>query len=320
MKLNIYSIFISLLVAKFSFGQSILETESELPSTNEASIVEEVVEKISPSKRIILLSNKNGSYSTGDYLSIIIDEQLVLRGIAAKMSGSKAGVKTIKIYSLSKWKKLFPGMQVKVLRGDDSGFGKKEKGNELAINDEIDETSFLEDDISISDNSKRNIKTDNIVGIGYGSISTQETDGTPTRSSHYSLKWMYQFVDNFWGEFHLGQSVLDEYPKVASDPTSNGLSTVLTNITLRLKYTTSGPYFTYFQPYLGYQIITAESDQAGEAVANEATAAEEIAQVEELEKSSPVIGITILKRLVPGWFVSADIGTDIFSLGFSLEF
>ena len=43
-------------------------------------------------------------------------------------------------------------------------------------------------------------------------------------------------------------------------------------------------------------------------------------QVEALNKNQVVAGVTILKRLVPGWFARADIGTDALNIGFSLEF
>jgi hypothetical protein len=39
-----------------------------------------------------------------------------------------------------------------------------------------------------------------------------------------------------------------------------------------------------------------------------------------LKKSGPVFGITVLRRLVPGWFIKGDLGNDIINLGFAIEF
>ena len=42
--------------------------------------------------------------------------------------------------------------------------------------------------------------------------------------------------------------------------------------------------------------------------------------VENSKSNSVVFGVTILKRLVPGWFVRADIGSDVIAFGVALEF
>ena len=46
----------------------------------------------------------------------------------------------------------------------------------------------------------------------------------------------------------------------------------------------------------------------------------QIALVDNLNEGGPVVGVTVLKRLVPGWFARVDIGTDIVSVGAALEF
>ena len=50
------------------------------------------------------------------------------------------------------------------------------------------------------------------------------------------------------------------------------------------------------------------------------TAALEKRVVDDLEKTQLVFGFTFLRRLVPGWFFKADVGNDIFSAGFAIEF
>jgi len=72
-------------------------------------------------------------------------------------------------------------------------------------------------------------------------------------------------------------------------------------------------------PYLGFQSYTVSSPDAGKGtdpVKNE----EELTVIDELKKSGPVFGVTILRRLVPGWFIKADLGTDVLNIGFSIEF
>jgi len=75
-------------------------------------------------------------------------------------------------------------------------------------------------------------------------------------------------------------------------------------------------------PYVGYQNITPDSPGAG--VADDSTTEEqlatELALIEDSQKSGPIFGVTILKRLVPGWFAKVDLGNDIIGIGAALEF
>lgn len=72
-------------------------------------------------------------------------------------------------------------------------------------------------------------------------------------------------------------------------------------------------------PYIGFHSYNISSPDAGKTnnpVINE----EELTAVDDLKKSGPVFGISVLRRLVPGWFIKTDIGTDIINLGFAIEF
>jgi hypothetical protein len=75
-------------------------------------------------------------------------------------------------------------------------------------------------------------------------------------------------------------------------------------------------------PYVGYQIININSPGAG--VEDGESTPEELDQelrlVDDLKKSSVIFGVTVLKRIVPGWFIRADLGTDILNAGLTLEF
>ncbi|MEI8346249.1 MAG: hypothetical protein WCG27_02195, partial [Pseudomonadota bacterium] len=70
------------------------------------------------------------------------------------------------------------------------------------------------------------------------------------------------------------------------------------------------------------QEIVVESG-AGDAAGTTLSPAEldnEIQMVKNLEKDRFIFGVSGLKRLVPGWFLKADVGLDIIGVGFGLEF
>ena len=122
--------------------------------------------------------------------------------------------------------------------------------------------------------------------------------------------------DNVWGEFQYGQGAVQGFP--ASD-----LTTILTSYTFRLKYTIEGPWYSYILPYGGYQSIVAESEAAGTDPSGNKSSVElenELNLLESASKSQVIFGVTILKRFVPGWFLRADIGSDIINFGLAIEF
>lgn len=297
-------------------------SSSTIETFDESSLSEETIKKISPSRRIFVITNENNSFSDGDYISIILHNKLVARGIVAKNINNRAGVKIIKIYSLVLWKLLRPSLKVKILRGDDSYFKiKKEKkkkniGQEGQINDETDlfnDTGLLEDKLTLDDEDTRSIKTDNVLGISYGALQNVEISGSSSNSYQPLLHWQYQFETNIWGELIYGQNNVNDYPAL-------GLDTRITNVILRVKYSFAAPFYSYIQPYAGYQIIDASSPGAGQGIADTTQAQDELQAVERMKKNSAIFGMTVLKRLVPGWFLRLNVGTDMLSGGFSLEF
>ena len=94
---------------------------------------------------------------------------------------------------------------------------------------------------------------------------------------------------------------------------------MVNNLVGRLKYNIKGPLYTYFQPYLGFRVQSVSSPDAGNS-ADLSISAQEDEAISKLEKSGAVFGVTVLRRLVPGWFVKANVGSDIIDLGFSIEF
>ena len=114
-----------------------------------------------------------------------------------------------------------------------------------------------------------------------------------------------------------GQSIINDYPEI-------GLDTKLINIILKATYIIKGPLYSYLRPYIGYQLVNPDSPGAGKESTIRPVGAEqlelELQRVDNLKISSPIFGASVLKRLVPGWFVKANIGSDMISFGFALEF
>ncbi|MBI2521375.1 MAG: hypothetical protein HYV97_13215 [Bdellovibrio sp.] len=290
-----------------------------------ANLPTEKIESISPSKRIFLVTNTNNSFERGDYISLIINSKIVARALVAKMQNEIAGIKILRIHSLSLWNTLKVGSDVQILRGDDSYFNrpiKKELKEDVAasskIEDEDDlysETAIGDDDLSLEENKNRAIKNDNLVTGSYGRVEGVNNDGSSQYYGQFMAQWAYQIEDNIWVEGGYGQGVVNDFP-------SAGLDTVLRNITFRAKYTVSAPLYSFIQPYIGYQMLTATSDSAGEpdGTVNQEQLDEENDLMEKMNKNRPIFGVSWLKRLVPGWFMKVDLGTDVMNLGFTLEF
>lgn len=317
-----------------TFAQNVLDDIEEEDRIAEDSniapnLVSETIKVISPSKKIFILTNNNKTFSRGDYISLLLANKLVCRALVAKATDDLlSGIKIVKIYNLTLWKQLGVGKEVLVLKGDDSYYNTKEKNpneedakekNDLKLQTEEDlfnSTTLNDDDLSLEESSKRLIKTDNLISFGIGMIEGKDVDGSTKKYTHYNGAWGYQFADNIWGELNLGTNTITDYP-------ATGLDTRMINITTKVKYAFDAPFYTYIMPYAGYQIIRADSPSAGIDDGSGRTAEEleaETLAVDELKKSSVIFGATFLKRLVPGWFIRADIGTDILSGGLSLEF
>ncbi len=281
-------------------------------------LVNESIKKISRSQKIFILTNDNQAYGSGDFISLLIQNKLVCRALVAKNSDEKlAGIKIIKIYSLDLWKQLSPGKDVQVLRGDDSFYSspklvektKEKKGKNVdkiqSEDDLYNSTKLDEDDSTVEENSKRKIKTDNLLALNVGMIDGVDETGAGTRYTHLNGTWAYQIADNVFSEFTLGSNTVRDLPAI-------GIDTRMVSYSVRLKYTISAPFYSYIQPYVGYQVITAQSPGA-ESVS-------EFEMVDKLKKSRVIAGATILRRIVPGWFARVDFGSDILNGGLLLEF
>ncbi len=320
-----YSIFLfSLLIALVSktYGEEnivdIISDSNE--SISSKNLNTEKILKISSNRKIIIISN-NSSFSPGDFISIVVDGELISRGLVAKIIEEKVGVKITKIYSNKLFSAITPNINVKVIRGDDSYYKKKAKSNKKNISsllqtedDFFDSNVVLKEDTSINENKNRVIKTDNIISGVINRVEGLDIEGRTTRYSQVGGGWAYQIEDNIWAEGLYSQNIINDYPGL-------GLDTKLTNITFKIKYTINAPLHSFIQPYVGYQNLNATSPGAGASVeGTNIDPTREVERVELLKTNSLVFGLTFLKRLVPGWFARADMGTDTISMGFALEF
>jgi hypothetical protein len=322
---GLFFTFIIICHLSVSWGQSLVEEATLNQNENQSqSPFEETIKIISNSKKIFILTNTNQKLGTGDFISLALQDKLAARALVAKTYQDRVGIKILKIYSLTQWGKLRRGQPVLIVKGDDSQFEKKPeekktepeevpkiKSEEDLFNDKV----VVEDEIGDFDESKnRHIKPDNIVAVSGAFYDAPEIEskGGTARTNEFGISWAYQFSDNFFLEALYGRALLDNYP-------GDGTQTLVNHLTARLKFNIPGPLYTFFMPYAGFHSYTVSSPDAGKTN-NNVINQEELDTIDGLKKSGPVFGLTVMRRLVPGWFIKADIGNDIINIGFAIEF
>lgn len=302
-----------------------LVDDANLSMTPESSnSFSETIKIISPSKKIFILSNNNQQLGPGDFISLAFEDKLAARAIVAKTHQGQVGIKIVKIYSLSQWAKLRRNLEVQIIKGDDSTFEKKPTATTATVEDKTkikteedlyNAETVVEDEINVLDETKaRHIKPDNIVSVSGSYLYADEikSKGGRLRGTELGASWAFQFIDNYFFEAFYGRATFNSFP-------NDGKSTLVNHFIGRLKYNVKGPLYTFIMPYVGYQSFTVSSPDAGDAQ-NPALDSEELKAVNNLKKSGPVVGVTVLRRLVPGWFVKGNLGTDLIDLGFAIEF
>jgi hypothetical protein len=305
-----------------AWSQSLVEdAKAPLNLGDEEGVFTETIKVIGQSKKIFVLSNNNQLLGQGDFISVALNNQLAARAVVAKTHEGQAGIKIIKIYSLAQWTLLRKGIEVQIIRGDDSMFGKKvaqkteptEEAPKIKTEEDLFSLKDVDDSGDLEDDSKRHIKPDNLVSFGVGFLDAPlpDVNGGGARANQFTGTWGYQFADNWFGEFSYSAAAFEGYPA------ANAVVGV-TTVTGRLKYNFKGPLYTFFMPYIGFRSQTIDTD-AG-TTGNPVTDQQELQIVSELQKVGPVFGVTFLRRLVPGWFLKADLGTDILNVGAAIEF
>jgi hypothetical protein len=308
-----------------SYSQDLVDdvgSSFELGDSSEMFV--ESIRIISRSKRIFILTNTNQMLNKGDFITIVLnDKDAVARALVGKDHQGLAGIKILKIYSLKNWASMKQNLDVKILKGDDRSLFTKtidkkivedDKDNE-GIDSEKDlyDTSMIDQDLNMFGKDNRLIKPDNVVSAGF-SRYTLENDLTEDTEIYNELSgsWAFQFSDNIWLEGLYGRILMSGVP-------AEGSQTLINDLTLRIKYTFNAPLYSYVLPYIGFQMYSVDSPDAG-SITNDALAEKELEFIDKLKKNDFIFGITILKRLVPGWFLKADLGTDQMNLGFAIEF
>ncbi len=312
------------------YANELVEMLEDSPSNKQSrdiSTTTETIRRISPSGRIFLLSHENKGFRKGDFISLVLYDKLVARALVAKTKGGFAGIKILKIYSLPLWNELGPNKQVKIVRGDDSFYHnkKKRKAGELASkenritdSDFGDEDDMTEDekmlfgDVSIEKDKKRVIKTDNLLSLSYGFIASADVDAEAVNYTHLSGSYAYQVASNIWVEGAYGRTVANSFP-------SDEQTTTIDRAIFRLKYAFKAPFYSFVMPYVGYQITSAKNEGEDANKTTDVTN-KEIAALDAAEKTGFIVGVTLLKRMVPGWFLRADLGIDFMGGGLVVEF
>ncbi len=305
------------------WGQSLVD-DANLASggSSEGNTFQETIKIISNSKKIFILTNNNQLLGPGDFISLALENKLAARAVVGKSHQGQVGIKILKIYSMAQWTKLRRNSEVQIIRGDDSGFGKKaepktEENKVARIKSEEDlYTGDVVDDASglIEESKNRHIKPDNLISIAGAYFDANEipSRGGKMRSVMFGASWAYQFTDNYFLEGVYGRALLDNYP-------ADSAQTLVNHLVARIKYNFKGPAYTFLMPYIGFQSFTVSSPDAGKGTSASQNE-EELATINDLKKTGPVFGVTLMRRLVPGWFIKTDLGSDVVNLGFSIEF
>lgn len=321
---SVIFVYLLLVMSGSVFAQSLVEDANlSTPTENGENSFTETIKIISSSKKIFILTNNNQQLGPGDFVSLALDNNLAARAVVAKTHQGQVGIKILKIYSLTQWGRLRRDQEVQIIKGDDSMFGKKaapvvDESATAKIKSEDDLYTgdvVVDDDIGVfDDNKNRHIKPDNLVALtgAFLEASEVESKGGKVRANEFGISWAYQFSDNYFIEGLYGRAMIDDFP-------AGGVQTLVNHMTARLKYNFKGPLYTFFMPYIGYHTYTVSSPDAGNGTSSTANA-EELDAINKLKKSGPVFGVTALRRLVPGWFIKADIGSDIMNVGFAIEF
>ena len=292
-------------------GQSILSEYAQntnLPIQERLST--EKILKISNSRKIFIISFKNKGFLLGDFITLIRENQHVARAIVAKTKDDRVGIKIIKIYSLPLWNQLREGLEISILRGDDSYFVRKKSEEKieqtpsqdtaqiLTDDDLFNDKTFLKEDIDSDERKKSLIKTDHLINASAGLVNTVDLDGIAATDTHFSFTWGHQLFPNLWGELAYGFSNLNGFP-------DKNIVTALHIFTVRMKYTIRAPFYSFINPYLGYRLSAANAPAAN-ILKDEKNPEEQKALLDEIEYSGPTVGVTVLVRMVPGWFARID--------------
>lgn len=317
-------------IATSTFAQDIMRDMNSggVGGTRHQELFTENIQVISNSKKIFIISNENRKLTKGDFISLLIDNNLGARALVAKIDNDRAGIKILKIYSLAEWSKMVAGRDVQILIGDDSYYQKPKEANDKDEFDQIkNQEDLFKDDLDIDDfgdetENTRALRTDNLVSAAWGHFRGINADEESVNHTQFTFGWAHQISDNIYVEGLFGYSKLTDFPS------ATGIQTVVTNFSARAKYNFKTPLYTYVMPYVGMELISVNSPEAGKG--SDLTPTEKANELRVLDKLLPsktnlIFGVTILRRLVPAWFLKADIqysskASLSYNIGVAIEF
>lgn len=328
MKLNgkyLFVLFIFTLCAMSVKAQDLVsDIATPVDSITNSELFTENIQLIGRSRKVFIITNSNQMMSKGDFITLVLNfKDPVARAVVAKNHEGLVGVKILKIYSLKAWSQIRQGMDIQILRGDDSSlFAPKQEikaetpedvvkieGEEDLFNDK----DLFDDELSGFGKENRHIKPDNLVNAFWAQYRYKDkTLNEEASANQFGGGWGFQFQDNFWIEGIYGRILLNDVP-------AKSKQTLVNNLTLRIKYTFKAPLYSFILPYIGYQYYYVNSPEAGDETSS-IIDERETSFVKSLGERKIVGGVTIMRRLVPGWFIKADLGSDIINVGFAIEF
>lgn len=317
-------------------GQTIVDeikavSIGEVPLKNQ--VFSETISTISSNKRIFIITNSNQKLIMGDFVSFIIDDELVARALVVKTRDDRSGLKLVKIYSQGKWSSLTTGMNINIIRGDDSYYLsqlKKERESILSPSTETaaktsnsldlgqrdltsDEALILGSEFNLDNNKShlRKLDADHLLYFTVGNMRSLGAEGSEDTYLHYRFGWGYQVFNNWFTDISYGHSTIKKYP--ASD-----IDTSLNTITIKFGYIFQLPVHSFLYAYGGLYNNIAIAPGAGEGV-SDAQAQDESEKVRDLEGIGYLGGISFYKRLVPGWTFKIDADLKNVGAGIMVE-
>jgi len=311
MNMKIIKILITILLVTNSsiYAQDeLIDDLSQNQDSTSLGLITEKIETISNNRKIFIVTSNSNGFNEGDFISLLTNNELICRALVAKIKNNKAGIKIVKLYAPILFKDLKISQKIQIIRGDDSYFKNKKKkvDSPEGISKFNDEEDLLSEDIidegsTVKEKKGALITTDNIVSINY-------TSSSKINANLIGLTWSYQVKKNFWTEAVVNVGT-ENNAKIAT-----GIDIQYFNLIVRAKYTIQAPAYSFIQPYLGFSMVIPTSPDSGNlTIADKAI-------FDSKNSKSFVGGATLLKRLVPGWFLRANLSTIGVGIGMALEF
>ncbi len=286
---------------------------------------QEQIKIIAPSRKILILSNKAQILTQGDFITLVYGQSKVIRALVVKTTEDRVGIKVVKIYDEGLWQQSRVGDSFSIIRGDDSYFSKSSKTEKETSVDSFEFREDAEIDLEdedfirkqwggLSDRGKRNFDGNHLLSFGWGTFQSLNREGDTATYNQWILNWSYQFKTDYFIETGVSTAPLKKFPAV-------DLNSQIIQLTLTAKMNFKLPAFFFLQPYAGF-VVSKIQHSAGEpdGVSTPAQLNRELELIEDAERIRPAVGVSLYRRLVPGWLARADLGTNTQSLHLTLEF